>query len=154
MCIQINHLFLLINLMCLMTLLNFSVVHVINGGHVVYGLHPEQLFALLSASRTTSYVCWSILCAWWPSTFSYAPPCIWWTWGQLVKVYGTYRLHPEQLQFTSKCIQNNLRFMVFKIWKKWFLEPLLVVNKNWIVRCNNAWRGGKFIDNIALTWMA
>jgi hypothetical protein len=51
----------LINLMCLMTLLKHLhvtvLVHVVQGGHGVHGLHPEQLRALLSASRTTSCVC-------------------------------------------------------------------------------------------------
>jgi hypothetical protein len=31
--------------------------YVVHGGHGVHGLHPEQLHALLSASRTTSCKC-------------------------------------------------------------------------------------------------
>jgi hypothetical protein len=33
-------------------------IHVVHGGHGVLGLHPNQLRALLSASRTTSCSCW------------------------------------------------------------------------------------------------
>jgi hypothetical protein len=32
-------------------------LHVVNGGNCVHGLHPEQLRALISASRTTSCSC-------------------------------------------------------------------------------------------------
>jgi hypothetical protein len=31
--------------------------YVVHGGHGVHGLHPEQLYALLSESRTTSCAC-------------------------------------------------------------------------------------------------